>query len=250
MAAPLSVNQMLQALKKEGLTVHEVTVDGKSWRDNTRTAQSRPWGPVHGVMMHHTASGSSGIVNYCFKGSTSLPGPLCQGVIDKVGAVWMVGHGRCNHAGGGDADVLQAVISESYMTNPPATDKHEGETGAVDGNRSFYGFECVNQGDGKDPWPAEQYLAMVRAATALCRAHDNWGSKSVIGHKEWSDWKNDPKAPWSMADFRRDVKAALALPPGKWSPVAPPPPKSEPTLEQRVTALEKAVKDLIAKTGE
>jgi len=239
MAAPLSANQMVAALKKEGLTVHEVTVGDKSWRSNTRTAATRPWGPVNGVMMHHTASGSTGIVEYCFKGSAALPGPLCHAVIDKKGEVWMVGHGRTNHAGGGDPDVLAAVIAESYITNPPHTDKHEGEAGAVDGNTRFYGFECVNQGDGKDPWPAAQYQAMVKAASALCRAHEDWHEKSVIGHKEWSDWKSDPKASWTMADFRKDVKACLAVAAGKWKIVSPPPAEPTLTLEQRVARIEK-----------
>ena len=37
---------------------------------------------------------------------------------------------------------------------------HGGSAGAVDGKARFYGFECVNRGDGKDPWPAAQLDAM------------------------------------------------------------------------------------------
>lgn len=218
MAAPLTASQMIAALKAEGLTVKEYSLGDKSWRENTRTAKTRPWGPVNGVMIHHTASGTEGIVKYCFQGTGSLPGPLCHAVIDKAGVVWMVGHGRCNHAGGGDRDVLNAVIAESYASRPPATNEHEGSAGAVDGNARFYGFECVNQGDGKDPWPKVQYVAMVKAAAALCRAHDNWGSKSVIFHREWSDWKPDPKG-LDAVDFRADVADCLKAKPKAWPPV-------------------------------
>lgn len=245
MAAPLSANQMIAALKAEGLVVHEVKVGDKSWRQNTRTSTTRPWGPLNGVMMHHTASGSTGIVNYCFKGSSSLPGPLCHAVIDKKGEVWVVGHGRCNHAGGGDRDVLNAVIAESYASKPPATHEHEGSTGAVDGNTRFYGFECVNMGDGKDPWPHVQYVAMVRAAAALCRAHDNWHGKSVISHAEWSDWKSDPKG-IDMIAFRKDVDACLKIKAGLWGKEVQPPPVHVPTIDERLDALEASVKKLTA----
>ena len=42
---------------------------------------------------------------------------------------------RANHAGGGDPAVLAAVASEDYGDYPPATHYHQGESGAVDGNR-------------------------------------------------------------------------------------------------------------------
>jgi nucleoid-associated protein YgaU len=111
--------------------------------------------------------------------------------------------------------VLQAVIGESYKTRPPAPREHDGSDGAVDGNARFYGWECENRGDGRDPWPRVQYEAMVRATAAVCRAH-GWNAKSAIGHLEWSDWKVDPRG-IDMAQFRRDVDELLAHEPG-WSP--------------------------------
>lgn len=241
MATPLTADQLVKALKAEGLIVHEY----KSWRTHNRNAKGA-WGPINGVMLHHTA-GLNGMVDYCYNGSSALPGPLCHGVIDKKGEVWLVGNGRANHAGGGDADVLNAVIAESYLTKPPATDKHEGEAGAVDGNSRFYGFECVNLGDGKDPWPAVQVNAMVKASAAICRAY-GWSAKSVIGHLEWSDWKSDPKgAAVAMPDMRTKVAACLKAKPGAWPPkTTPPAPAPTPTVEQRLTALEKRVSALEA----
>src|SRR5690606_5204889 len=138
----------------------------------------------------------------------------------KDGTVHLTGNGRANHAGGGDPAVLTAVRSESYGDYPPAPHQHEGSLGAVDGNQHFYGFECENAGDGQDPWPRVQYTAMVRAAAAICRAH-RWGMRSVIGHKEWSDWKPDPRG-IDMRNFRRDVAACLALPAGQWGSTAAP----------------------------
>jgi len=210
MSAPLNAAAFIAALKAEGLVVHEY----RDWKGHTRSGSGRPWGPVHGVVMHHTASGSDGIVEYCYTGSSALPGPLCHGVIDKKGEVWLVGYGRTNHAGGGDPDVLNAVKAESYMTSPPAPHEHEGSAGAVDGNKSFYGFECVNHGSGNDPWPKEQTTAMVKAAAAICRVH-GWSAKSVIGHKEWSDWKNDPNG-IAMPLFRVSVEQCLKSKAGVW----------------------------------
>jgi hypothetical protein len=89
---------------------------------------------------------------------------------------------------------------------------------------------------------------MVKTQAAIIRAHrakgDKWGlaGKSIIAHKEWSDWKSDP-AGIDMAKFRRDVAACLALPAGKWGGV---PTKVKLTIEQRVAALEAAVKALRA----
>lgn len=210
MANPMTAAQLVAALKAEGVMVEE---PHSGWTTHERDeATGKPFGPVHGVVMHHTAGHD--VYDYVYNGSSALPGPLCHAYIDKAGVAWMTSAGRANHAGGGDPDVLNAVITESYMSRPPAPRFHEGSPGAADGNDPFYGFECENLGDGKDPWPRVQYVAMVRAAAAIVRHYD-WTEKSVIGHLEWSDWKSDPRG-FDMKDFRSDVKACLALAPGAW----------------------------------
>ncbi|MEU2510576.1 peptidoglycan recognition protein family protein [Streptomyces syringium] len=207
MATPLTADGFLVALRAEGVRV----VEHGSWRTHTRTASGRPWGPVHGVMIHHTvSSGTDSSVALCADGYAGLPGPLCHGVIDKAGTVHLVGYGRTNHAGGGDGAVLQQVIDEEYGARPPAPTK--GNANGVDGNRAFYGFECINLGDGRDPWPAAQLDAIERVSAALCRAHD-WSAKSVIGHLEWSDDKSDPRG-FAMADMRARVVRRLSGQPG------------------------------------
>ena len=187
MAPPMSAAAFLKALEGEGLVV----VQGGDWRDHNRNHKG-PWGPVHGVMIHHTVTkGSARTVDICRKGYAGLPGPLCHGVITKDGRVHLVGYGRANHAGLGDDDVLRAVISE----RPLPVDNEM----TVDGNRHFYGFECENLGDGDDPWPAAQLEAIEKAAAAVCRAH-GWNERSVIGHAEWQPWaRHTAAAAFSMA---------------------------------------------------
>ncbi|MQT05436.1 N-acetylmuramoyl-L-alanine amidase [Streptomyces jumonjinensis] len=214
MATPLSADRFLSALKGAGLGV----VEHGRWRTHNRNTQGN-WGPVNGVMIHHTGPYSSedDMVELCRVGYRGLPGPLCHGVIDRSGTVHLVGYGRTNHAGMGDTDVLLAVIAEKE-TLPR---DNEADT---DGNRHFYGFECVNTGS--QSWPAAQLDAMARAAAAVCRAH-GWTERSVIGHKEWQPGKPDPGG-IDMADFRDRVATHLkgaAKPPTKPKPDPKPKPR-------------------------
>ncbi|MEU0669662.1 N-acetylmuramoyl-L-alanine amidase [Streptomyces lavendulocolor] len=195
MAPPMSANSLLDALRDEGLTVVEVG----DWRTHNRNHKG-PWGPVHGVMIHHTVTkGRDHTVRLCRDGRPGLPGPLCHGVITKDGHVHLVGHGRANHAGKGDRDVLRAVIAEKALP-------HDNQAN-VDGNAHFYGFECENLGDGEDPWPEAQLLAIEKAAAAICRRH-GWTARSVIGHLEWQPGKVDPRG-FSMRTMRARIAERL-----------------------------------------
>ncbi|MFE7538459.1 peptidoglycan-binding protein [Streptomyces rhizosphaericola] len=208
MATPLTADRLLAALRAEGVTV----VEHPGWRTHHRNHKGA-WGPVNGVMIHHTvSSGSAASVALCRDGYASLPGPLCHGVIDKAGTVHLISAGRANHAGGGDPAVLARVVAENYGDRPPAPRAHDGSAGAVDGNARFYGFECVNLGDGKDPWPAAQLEAIERASAALCRAH-RWTARSVIGHAEWSAAKIDPRG-FTMTSMRTRIATRLTATPG------------------------------------
>jgi hypothetical protein len=152
------------------------------------------------VMIHHTVTkGTANTVRICRDGYASLPGPLCHGVIAKDGKVHLVGYGRANHAGLGDDDVLRAVIAERAL---PADNEAN-----TDGNRHFYGFECENLGDGKDPWPAVQLEAIEKAAAAICRRH-GWNERSVIGHLEWQPGKVDPRG-FTMNSMRGRIHERL-----------------------------------------
>lgn len=227
MATPLTPDRILAALKNEGVKV----IEHSGWRTHNRNHKG-DWGPVHGVMIHHTVTGPKvNAVPICHDGYADLPGPLCHGVIRRDGTVHLISAGRANHAGAGDPAVLKAVTNESYTTRPPAPTKHQGSIGAVDGNAHFYGFECENLGDGKDPWPPAQLEAIIRASTALAKAH-GWTEKSVIGHSEWSDWKSDPKGPGmpSMTEVRRRIAIGL-----KTGGPTTPKPQPKPTEEKPMT---------------
>ncbi|MCG3043333.1 peptidoglycan-binding protein [Streptomyces sp. S1A] len=214
MAVPLTPGRLLAALRDEGLH----TAEHRDWRRHHRNHKGA-WGPVNGVMIHHTVTrGTAATVDLCYDGYTGLPGPLCHGVIDKAGTVHLVGGGRANHAGLGDGRVLRSVIAETAAPRPLKDD--------TDGNARFYGFEAVNLGDGKDPWPEEQLEAIARAAAALCRAH-GWNERSVIAHKEWTRTKIDPRG-FSMDRMRSHIARILAAAPSAGGGAADRAPASPP----------------------
>jgi hypothetical protein len=220
MATPMSGATLAKVLRAAGLKVVEVP----GWKNNNRNHKG-PWGPAHGVMLHHTVTrgatqkDTDNTVKLCFSGHSSLPGPLCHGVIAKDGTVYLVGNGRANHAGLGDDDVLRAVIAEE-----PLPADNEANT---DGNRHFYGFECINLGDGKDPWPLAQIEASFKASAAICK-HHGWGERSVIGHLEWQPGKIDPRGPgWPGMDTAR-ARIGTQLGPAPKPPTTPP--KEEPAV--------------------
>ncbi|MGJ3560919.1 peptidoglycan recognition protein family protein [Streptomyces sp. INA 01156] len=194
MAPPMSASAFLSALKAEGLKVVEVG----DWRDHNRNHKG-PWGPVHGVMIHHTATRGSAGPSSCAARATRA----CRG--------------RC-----ATASSPRTAGSTSSATAGPTTrpgrrrraarrDRGEGAPADneqnTDGNRHFYGFECENLGDGDDPWPAVQLEAIERAAAAVCRRH-GWNERSVIGHLEWQPGKVDPRG-FTMASMRTRIRDRL-----------------------------------------
>ncbi|MFI6644284.1 peptidoglycan-binding protein [Streptomyces sp. NPDC050504] len=205
MAAPLSPGAFVRALRREGVSVTE----HGGWQTHNRNHKGA-WGPVHGVMLHHTAGRDS--LAFCRSGHAPLPGPLCTGLLAKDGTLHLIGYGRANHAGNGSAAVLAAVRGERPLPSPGPD--------AVDGNARFYGFEIENLGDGRDPYPTAQLDAADRLSTAICRAH-GWSEASVIGHGEWTRRKVDPS--FSMAALRGRVAAGLSSAPSGPAPGRPAP---------------------------
>ncbi|NUS83644.1 MAG: N-acetylmuramoyl-L-alanine amidase [Streptomyces sp.] len=202
MATPLSPDRLLTALRAEGVTVHEHS----GWRTHNRDAATgRAFGPVYGVLIHHTAGHNDR--ELCFNGRADLPGPLCHAWLGKTDGLWLLGNGRTNHAGSVDGDVVRALMAEAS----PLPRDDEADT---DGNDCLYGLEIENLGNGQDPYPAVQYDTAVRWAAALCRAH-GWSERSVAGHKEVQPGKVDPS--FDMNVFRAAVAARLAHEPG-WNP--------------------------------
>lgn len=213
MATPLSADRMLAALKAEGLSVHEHA----GWRTHERDDETgRTFGPVVGVLIHHTAG--HGDRELCFSGRSDLPGPLCHGWLGKTAGLWLLSAGRANHAGLVDLDVLNALRAESSPL--PKDDQAN-----ADGNDCLYGLEIENLGNGADQYPVGQYTQAVLWAAAICRAH-GWSEKSVAGHKECQPGKIDPS--FDMDVFRADVKRQLAV---GGQPVTPRPTPSKPRVD-------------------
>lgn len=201
MATPMTADRFVSALKAEEINV----VEHDGWRTHNRNSRG-PWGPVNGIVIHHTAGRDS--KNLVWSGTAALPGPLCHTYLSKNGLATMIGNGRTNHAGTFASNAHSAVVSE--LPAHPRPDLSE----PVDGNAHYYGIEVENLGDGKDPYPAVQYQAAVRWAAAICRAH-GWSENSVIGHKEGTRRKIDPT--FDMDTFRKDVAERLKHP-ADWTP--------------------------------
>lgn len=215
MAVPMTATRFVKLLNDWSIPY---TAYDSDWDVHNRNTKGE-WGPVNGVMIHHTGSDAqSGMPAQLWNGyPPALPGPLCHGGIDVNGKVILTGWGRCNHAGGGDPDVLRHVIAEDYtgQLKPKYTN-----TSGVDGNAHFYGFEVMY--DGSHAMSKKQMETSTRLAAAICTYH-NWGRRSVIGHGEWQLGKWDPGIiPGKMTDmnaYRTVVDLKIkAGPPAKIPP--------------------------------
>lgn len=217
MAAPLSDQTLVSILRDENVKLREVP----GWQKHNRNP-GRAWGPINGVMVHHTGSNTSGNGeaynrNILWSGYSGLPGPLCHFGVAPDGTVWLNSNGRANHAGGGDPNVLTKVVAESYSALKPAI----GNSGGTDGNRHFYGLEVMYSGG--SAMSSAQHDSVVRICAAICR-HYGWSAKSTIGHREWSADKWDPGATDMdklRADVQRQIDATTTAQPAPATPTDP-----------------------------
>lgn len=201
MATPMTAAQLVAQLREWGVPYKEYA----GWQTRNRNHKG-DWGPVNGLMVHHTGSDSTDQRLLLAKGTAELPGPLSQFGLAQDGTLWLIGWGRCNHAGMGDPDVLNAVIAESYGDKPPTDNQ-----ATVDGNSRFYGVEIWYSGS--HGMTAAQYSTLLRLSAAICHFH-KWTNKSVIGHGEWQPGKWDPGyksgTMMDMTAVRNDVRDVLS----------------------------------------
>lgn len=216
----MTAAQMVRALKAEGVRV----VEWRDWETHNRNHKGA-WGPVYGLLIHHTAGVSLGMPQFVYNGTSALPGPLCHAMTSKHGEVYLIGNGRANHAGLIAANAMTSLKAEDGIHPKPGPD-------SVDGNRQLYGLEIENKGDGRDPYPATQYDQSVRWAAAICR-HHGWTAESIGGHKEVTQRKIDPS--FSMALFRAKVAERLrhapSWTPGDTTPAPKPPQEASPRMD-------------------
>lgn len=214
MSDPITADQLLKQLDLWQVPFKEIP----GWRTRGRdTPTGKPFGPVYGAVQHHTGDDAADLkdLQVCIDGRAGLPGPLVQFGANDNGVIDLISIHRSNHAGGGDPAVLSAVINESYGKYPPPTHFHEGSPGQADGNDCFYGCEAYYSGSHR--MTPVQYKSVVMLWAAIFDFH-KWTGKSLIGHKEWSNWKPDPGST-DMHQLRLDVDAALkAGPPSRHKP--------------------------------
>jgi hypothetical protein len=217
MATPMTPAQWRAALKAEGVKYAEY----EGWTTRGRdSATGKPFGPVHGVLNHHTVATNS-LKSIAVGGRPDLPAPLAHAHLAKTGLVTLVSCHRANHAGLAAANVIAALTAETALPK-------QNKTSTVDGNDCLYGVEVENLGDQKDIYTRAQYDALVRWNAAICRHHD-WGSGSCAGHLETSvEGKVDPRGPvegygtrgrfaLTMKQLRADVDERLKHA-ASWSP--------------------------------
>ncbi|MFF5968295.1 N-acetylmuramoyl-L-alanine amidase [Streptomyces collinus] len=217
MANPATPAQWRAALRAEGVPFIEL----EGWTTRGRDAATgKAFGPVHGILNHHTA-GVDSLAVIAYRGVPGLPPPLAHGLLRKDGVVVLVADGRTNHAGPVAENVFNAIVAEKPL---PKQDKSK----TVDGNDVLYGLEVENRGDGEDVYKRAQYDTWVRFNAAVCRLH-GWTERSAAGHLETSvEGKPDPSGPvagygrrgrflFTMAQLRADVRERLAHQ-ANWSP--------------------------------
>lgn len=238
---PLTPDRMIAVLRAEGVRVAEYP----GWRTRERDDETgKPFGPVHLLLNHHTASTAS-LKLVAEQGRPGLPPPLAHGHLNKTGLLTLTCAGRANHAGLMARNAYHSFHDERALHPNPLK-----SSGTVDGNDVSYGWEVENLGDNDDTYPEVQYDALVRINAAFCREL-KWSADSVACHKETSvEGKVDPRGPvagygtrgrfmFTPPLLRLDVGDRLRHT-ASWSP-----PQSVPapslTLDQRVARLEKKV---------
>jgi hypothetical protein len=172
---------LAEALGAGGCTVTELA----GWATRGRPGE---FGPVRGVLCHHTAGplkGNAPSLGTIVNGRPDLPGPLSHLHLGRDGRFTLIAAGRCNHAGAGQWHGITA------------------------GNMSFIGIEAENAGVIADPWPEVQLEAYARGCAAILR-HLGAPVEMCVGHKEYAQplgRKIDPS--FDMAAFRARVAGFL-----------------------------------------
>lgn len=180
-----SLNWLADVLRAAGLKV----VEEPGWQTRGRPG---PFGPIRGVLEHHTASNARGgntpdlATVRDGRADPPLPGPLAHLLLARDATFHVIAAGRCNHAGAGSWHGITA------------------------GNTEMVGIEAENDGV-KEPWPPEQVEALARGTAAILK-HISADSVMAAGHKEYAlprGRKVDPD--FDMIAFREHVDNLMTI---------------------------------------
>lgn len=208
MARPLTADNWIATLKRWKIPYAEES----GWRNR---ANQGGWGSVEGFIVHHTGDDApdSADLKIVRDGRAGLSGPLCNVGLEDTGKVRLVAAGAANHAGGGDARVLRAMIAGTKLPAPRYSHAQLGDyVDAIIGNPRFAGVEAFYYA--KDS-PAQRAMMPLLAAAFIDGMNrqngTNWGASRVAGHKEWQRGKIDPRlfGDDSMDKMRAEVAAYL-----------------------------------------
>lgn len=230
MATPYTYDQIIKALKAEGLVVHEYTGARDRCRCHTGShaaggTKVRPWGPFYGTYTHITAGnlGTRTVEQYIRDIINGDPNVPCkaQFVVPPDGSVWVNSVGRANHAGTVSSTSISMQQAASFSFDK-TYDPHRGHD--ADGNTHSYGIEAI----AASAMNAAQREACVRINAALARPQ-GWDGGESVGHGECSDQRSYADPGLDMGAFRRDVRARITG--GSTTDVTSPAPVVEPTTE-------------------
>lgn len=223
MAAPLTPDQLISALRLEGLSVVEIP----GWRDRCRCHLGshsaggrlvRGWGPITGVTWHITtgaANSGQAAIDYCGylnigrpQAVPPTPGPLVQITIDADGRALICSAGRSNHVGSIGQSAFDHMLAADFSLTSYQNVRGEG----IDGNTHCYGIEIQTP-----TTPSQtQINAAVKVSAAICRAY-GWTGQEVHGHGEVAAARSYSDPNLNMGDVRRAVMAQVASPAGSGS---------------------------------
>lgn len=154
-----------------------------------------------GLMIHHTASTAWYPVHKLVDS--------CNLYIDPAGQAVLYSLGRQRDSGLGDPNALYRV---QHM-HPPQRPLDFTASDRINGNQWFVDIEVGHPGDGS-PIPTQQRDALLLVSAAVCDVLNLDAATQVIGHKEWTRRKIDPR--WSyrfnideMGMIRDDIGEVL-----------------------------------------
>lgn len=214
---PLTLKEITTAFDK--WYVPYVITPGAATRDNGSHWSDKA--SLTGLMEHHTAGDAADNLelNTLINGRPGLRGPLCNFGVGDDGIVDIVAVGSANHAGKGDPKTLAMVQRETTPMDREIKPTIGGDDpGTVGGNSRFLGWEIYYGIRNDLEMNPKQHRAFILSAVAILDTLDTldtkntWTAKALIGHREWTPNKIDPRGV-KMYEERRLVDKVRAAGP-------------------------------------
>ncbi len=173
-------------------------VEYGGWETRQVEPNGRAYTPV-GILNHHTAP--------------PVPYPLnkllfkCNITITPDGSVCLLNAGYAYDSGLGDPHVLARARADQ----PPQSPTDTTDADRINGNPWWVDVEVQHPGDGS-VLPPEQYHALLVVNAALCEWFDWNPATRLLGHREWTRRKIDPR--WNgtanpMPGIRSDTQSIM-----------------------------------------